>query len=100
MWHTLLDDESAFFNLLIEIETDEKLATEVKSAGCPCGGRLDRADYPRKPRGLPPEWEETFSSRISFCCAREGCRRRITPPLLNDNNFSPLTTIRIPHFQG
>ena len=30
---------------------DKKFATEACLAGCPCGGRLHRADYPRKPRG-------------------------------------------------
>jgi hypothetical protein len=80
MWHELVADESAFFNLLIEI--DETLAAEAKNSRCPCGGRLDRADYPRKPRGIPQAWQEAFSTRISFCCAKEGCRRRITPPSL------------------
>ena len=41
-----------------------------------CGGKLHRADYERKPRG-GPEWDY----RYSFCCAREGCRRRQTPPV-------------------
>ena len=39
---------------------DKKFATEACLAGCPCGGRLHRADYPRKPRGgakgLPREY--------------------------------------------
>ena len=42
---------------------------------CRCGGKLHRADYDRKPRG-GPQWDQ----RHSFCCDREGCRRRHTPP--------------------
>ena len=52
-----------------------------RARGCPsCRGRLDRADYPRKPRGLPEQWEGLFSRRFSMCCCREGCRRGVTPP--------------------
>lgn len=80
MWHELVGDESAFFASLIE--NDEKLATAVRQRGCPCGGRLDRADYPRKPRGVPEEWDSAFSRRISFCCAERGCRKRSTPASL------------------
>jgi hypothetical protein len=44
-------------------------------------GRLDRADYARKPRGggVAPA-VEAWSKRFSLCCAREGCRHRSTPP--------------------
>ena len=39
---------------------------------------MHRAFYPRKPRGLfEAEWAE--SRRHSFCCGREGCRKRHTP---------------------
>lgn len=59
---------------------DEDLAEEVRAGGCQvCGGRLDSAVFPRKPRGalvaLPAEYE----SRFSFCCAEDGCRKRHTP---------------------
>lgn len=41
---------------------------------------LLRADYPRKPRGVAHVvLEESYSRRLSFCCEREGCRRRVTP---------------------
>ncbi len=61
---------------------DEEMAEEAHKRGCPCGGRLDRACYPRKPRGAPPEVEgdKDYRQRLSFCCATEGCRRRTTPP--------------------
>lgn len=51
-----------------------------------CGGALHCADYPRKPRGVPPGVDAVLESdwpqpdvRLSFCCAREGCRKRHTP---------------------
>jgi hypothetical protein len=63
---------------------DRSMADAVQAAGCACGGRLDRADYPRKPRfGLAtPEPSPAWSKRLSLCCATEGCRRRVTPPSL------------------
>lgn len=61
-------------------QIDEQLAAEARSAGCRCGGLLHSARYPRKPRGGPGEIGAAFGSRHSFCCARNGCRRRVTPP--------------------
>jgi len=56
-------------------KVDADLAEEARLQGCRhCGGKVHRANYERKPRGGPP-WDE----RWSFCCAREGCRRRLTP---------------------
>ena len=62
------------FVILFRIDSD--LAEKVRADRCSCGGRLDTADYPRKPRapGLGPEDRK----RHSFCCAV--CRRRTTPP--------------------
>lgn len=72
----------SFFNRLRA--EDARVAAAVKLAGCqPCGGRLDRANYPRKPRGGDVAVVgEALDSRCSFCCAREGCRKRATPPSL------------------
>lgn len=57
------------------------MAADVQSAGCPhCGGRLHVADYPRKPRGVRSALDASYQSRLSFCCAADGCRRRTTPP--------------------
>lgn len=54
-----------------------------------CGGALHRANYPRKVRGLPPGASAGDGAggpgpelRLSFCCAREGCRKRHTPASL------------------
>lgn len=77
MWHTLGDVDQFFLGLL---EADRQFAEQLRQQGCPCGGRLHRADYPRKPRGVPESWETAFSRRFSFCCAKLECRRRATPP--------------------
>jgi hypothetical protein len=78
MSHTY-DLEGKFLAALGEM--DLKRALGVQHAGCPhCGGRLDRADYPRKPRGELGEAESSYQRRISLCCRNEGCRRRATPP--------------------
>jgi hypothetical protein len=44
--------------------------------------RLRAARYPRKPRGGPADLGPAFDTRESFCCARDGCRKRLTPPSL------------------
>lgn len=69
--------EGEFFLSLFEI--DKQLAAKAKAQGCTCGGRLHTANYPRKPRGLPPEVEDLYATRFSYCCDREGCRKRYTP---------------------
>ncbi len=71
--HALLQDPN-FFRLLLRI--DEELAGETRAGGCPCGGVLHRADYPRKPRGCLNEVRADYESRFSFCCSQ--CRKRST----------------------
>ncbi|MBA3838411.1 MAG: hypothetical protein C0499_12235 [Zymomonas sp.] len=73
MCHALLHDPK-FLALLLRIDHD--LAAQTRADGCPCGGALHRADYPRKPRGCPIEVRRDHSSRLSFCCSV--CRRRAT----------------------
>lgn len=66
--------------LLLLPKIDADLAAKARAAGCSaCGGRLDVANYPRKPRGVDALGED-YDLRASFCCAVEGCRRRCTPP--------------------
>jgi len=78
LWHAVLSDSRLFSTLT---KFDEDLACGWRAARCPwCGGRLDSARYPRKPRGGPPDLDADYAWRLSFCCAREGCRRRVTPP--------------------
>ena len=58
---------------------DDDLAAKARAAGClVCGGRLDVANYRRKPRGADGLGDE-YEVRASFCCAVDGCRRRRTP---------------------
>jgi hypothetical protein len=59
---------------------DRELAQTAQRQGCSCGGRLHRADFPRKPRGQPDPLPDAYRRRFSFCCDREGCRKRTTPP--------------------
>jgi hypothetical protein len=72
----LLRDASFWLFLL---SVDQDLAKKAGNA-CPCGGRLHRADYPRNPRGGPDDLPEQYRRRLSFCCDRDGCRKRMTPP--------------------
>jgi len=77
MDHRLLQRVS-FWAFLFSIDRD--LAATACRAGCSCGGRLHRADYPRKPRGGPKGLPQEYTYRLSFCCSRDGCRKRATPP--------------------
>jgi hypothetical protein len=80
LYQSLLRD-SSFFELLLRM--DEDLGAEVRQGGCRrCGGVLHSARYPRKPRGGPEPLSGEHRLRQSFCCAVEGCRRRMTPPAL------------------
>jgi len=74
--------EAKFFELLDE--EDARATMSAQAGGCRrCGGRLDRADYARKPRGgTVGAAGERLSRRRSLCCARRGCRARVTPPSL------------------
>ena len=79
MYQTILNDAS-FYRQLARF--DEELAEQAQRKGCRCGGKLHRALYPRKPRGVPQEAEPEYGRRWSFCCAEEGCRKRTTPASL------------------
>jgi len=79
LYQALLQD-SSFFDLLLRF--DEDLAEEVRLAGCACGGALHRACYERKPRGGPAGLGPEHAIRFSYCCEKEGCRRRATPASL------------------
>ena len=77
MYHELFRDAS-FWQFLFSIDQD--LAKSIHEKGCPCGGCLHSAKYPRKPRGGPDNLSDHYGYRLSFCCNRDGCRKRATPP--------------------
>ena len=67
-----------FWSFLLSIDKDQAECTRQKA--CSCGGRLHCANYPRAPRGGPDDLPQGYNSRFSFCCDRDGCRKRVTPP--------------------
>jgi hypothetical protein len=69
---------ATFWAFLFTVDRD--LAETVRRQGCRCGGRLHHADYPRKPRGGPDTLPAIHKTRFSFCCNRDECRKRTTPP--------------------
>lgn len=77
MYHVLLR-KASFWDYLFRVDQD--LAAQVRQQGCSCGGRLHGAKYPRKPRGGCEQLPESYDYRLSFCCDRDGCRKRTTPP--------------------
>ena len=77
MYHHLFRDAS-FWSFLLDV--DEDLAGKTCEKACPCRGWLHRANYPRKPQGGPKDLPKEYRYRLSFCCERDGCRKRVTPP--------------------
>jgi hypothetical protein len=66
--------DQRLFELLEKIDKD--FAEQARRGGCQfCDAVLHRADYKRKSEG-----RASWNKRLSFCCSREGCRRRCTPP--------------------
>ena len=77
MYHELPRDASLWLFLF---SIDQDLAEERRKQACSCGGRLHCANYPRKPRGGGDDLPEQYGYRLSFCCDRDECRKRTTPP--------------------
>lgn len=78
MWNNGTFDAS-FWQQLTRIDLAQ--AEQVRQRGCgDCGGPLDRSDYARKPRGELGQAAGDDTRRVSFCCRRDGCRHRATPP--------------------
>ena len=60
---------------------DSMQAAQTQAEGCvECASKLDRANYRRKVRGVGRGDEAAYELRDSFCCRKEGCRTRATPP--------------------
>src|SRR5260370_9940223 len=78
MHRTLLAD-ARFYELLLAFDRD--IAAAARAVGCArCGGVLHSARFRRKPRGGPAGLGEAYHQRVSFCCASDPCRKRMTPP--------------------
>jgi hypothetical protein len=77
MYHDL-PPAASFWSFLLAVDQD--LAETTRKQGCCCGGRLHCAHYPRKPRGTPVQLPAAQCRRLSFCCDRDGCRKRVTSP--------------------
>jgi hypothetical protein len=77
MYHDL-PRAARFWSFLFAVDRD--LAQKTRTNACLCGGRLHSANYLRKPRGTPLRLPEPRCLRLSFCCDRDGCRKRVTPP--------------------
>ncbi len=77
MYHDL-PRAASLWSVLLAIDRD--LAETTRQNGCSCGGHLHCANYLRKPRGTPLQLPEPQRLRLSFCCDRDGCRKRATPP--------------------
>ena len=77
MYHDL-PSTASFWSFLFTIDQD--FAETTRKQGCPCGGRLHCANYPRQPRGDADQLPKQQRIRLSFCCDRDGCRKRVTPP--------------------
>ena len=77
MYHDL-PRAARLWSVLLAIDQD--LAETTRTKASPCGGRLHCANYLRKPRGTPLLLPEPQRLRLSFCCDRDGCRKRVTPP--------------------
>jgi hypothetical protein len=77
MYHNL-PRAASFWAFLLTIDHD--LAETRRKQACSCGGRLHYANYVRKPRGTPVQLPQPQRVRLSLCCDRDGCRKRVTPP--------------------
>jgi hypothetical protein len=76
MYHDL-PRTARFWSVLFAIDRD--LAETTRKEGCSCGGHLHCANYLRKPRGTSVQLPKEQCLRLSFCCDRDGCRKRTTP---------------------
>lgn len=77
---TNLFNDSRTFLFLQEIDKDTEILAG-KSLCRYCGDVLHRSFYERKPRAPGVELPADFGVRPSYCCRRDGCRRRMTPAL-------------------
>lgn len=80
MYRALLRD-ARFYSF--QLQVDHECLAEARAKRCPiCGAALHSGHFQRKPRGGPAGLGDDHDVRFSLCCAREGCRKRLTPPSL------------------
>jgi hypothetical protein len=61
--------DATLFDALLAI--DQELAATAQAGGCRhCAGRLDHADYPRKPGGGPATLSAAYEKRASSAVTR------------------------------
>ena len=74
-----LHQTGSLWSFLLSVDKD---LAEIRQRrdGCSCGGRLHCAAYPRAPRSGLDDLPNECRYRFSFCCDRDGCRKRVTPP--------------------
>ena len=73
-----LRQSGSFWSFLLSVDTD--LAESARRQGCSCGGRLHCANYREHREVGPGDLPDEYRYRFSFCCDRDGCRKRVTPP--------------------
>jgi hypothetical protein len=76
--HDSLLRDVAFWWFLLDL--DRAFAQSARENGCTCGGHLHARNYSRNLRGGPDDLPKECCLRLSLCCGREGCRKRLTPP--------------------
>ena len=84
---------TSFFVLLAGLDLD--FARTFVGTSCSCGGPLHQANYLRKGFGfgLPAGAPDDARIRYSFCCGRDGCRKRMMPTSLRFLPREPYFTI-------
>ena len=93
MYHDL-PQAASFWSFLFAVDQD--LAETARKNAYSCGGRLYRANYPRKPGGTSILLPAAQLIRLSFCYDRESYGKRVTPPSVRFLNHKVyLTTIVI-----
>ena len=93
LYQAVLADAKFHAQLLV---FDRDLSATARAAGCGrCGGVLHSALFGRKPRGGPAGLGRDYARRFSFCCAVDGCRKRLTPLLCIALSFAAPEAIRM-----
>ncbi len=67
---------------LLEIPVPARPGSGPRStkAGLPMRRRASQRPLPPEAEGALTDLDPEYGSRLSLCCAREGCRKRTTPP--------------------